>query len=88
MLNMAISRISVHESNFASVRIRFLNLDRTPNLWLAFFFLHCSLICLLITKCTSLLTPRSLMSSVLSMTCPFIVNEAWSLSFCDLIISN
>ena len=38
MLNMAISRISVHESNFASVRIRFLNLDRTPNLWLAFFF--------------------------------------------------
>lgn len=38
MLNMAISRISVHESKFASVRIRFLNLERTPNLWLAFFF--------------------------------------------------
>ena len=76
----------LYKSNFASVGIRFHNLERTPTLWLA--FIHSSLMCLLITRCSSMLTPRRLMSAVLSLTCALIVNEAWSLSFCELIISN
>ena len=76
----------LHKSNFASVGIRFLNLERTPTLWLA--FIHSSLMCLLSTRCSSMLTPRRLMSAVLSMTCALIVNEAWPLSFCELIVSN
>ena len=35
----------LYKSNFAFVGIRFLNLERTPTLWLA--FIHSSLICLL-----------------------------------------
>ena len=44
--------------------------------------------CLLNTRCSSMLTPKRLMSAVLSMTCALIVNEAWPLSFCELIVSN
>ena len=73
MLNMAILRIYI-KAIFASVGIRFLNLERTLTLWLA--FLHSSRRYLLNTRCSSMLTTRRLMSPVLSMTCALIVNEA------------
>ena len=57
----------LYKSNFASVGIRFLNLERTPALWLA--FIRSSLMCLLNTRRSSMLTPRGLMSAVRSMTC-------------------
>ena len=61
----------LYKSNFASVGIRFLNLERTPALWLA--FIRSSLMCLLNTRRSSMLTPRGLMSAVRSMTCALIV---------------
>ena len=63
----------LYESNFVSVGIRFLNLEGTPTLWLA--FIHNSLICLLNTRCSSMLTPRRLMSALLSMTCALIMKR-------------
>ena len=61
----------LYKSNFASVGISFLNLERTPTLWLA--FIRSSLMCLLNKRCSSMLTPRGLMSAVLSITCALIV---------------
>ena len=42
----------LYESNFASVRNRFLNLERAPALWLA--FLQSSLMCYLNARCSSI----------------------------------
>ena len=51
----------LYKSNFAFVGIGFLNLERTPTLWLAFIcFIHSSLMCLLNTRCSSMSTPRRL----------------------------